>query len=158
MEFKFDSIHDVVVKPIRKHPDKRGWLAETFRWDELSEEFYPRMGYISQSLPGITRGPHEHIDQADYFVFLGPGSFKIWLWDNRPASPTYRNKMVFFGGEEKPTSVLIPAGVVHAYRNMSDGISVVQNFPNRLFMGEGKKHPIDELRHEDDPKSPFKAD
>ena len=32
------------------------------------------------------------------------------------------------------------------------------NCPDRLFMGAGKKDPIDEIRHEDDPGNPFVMD
>jgi len=158
MEFKLAPIHDVLVRPVKKFHDERGWLAETFRIDDLDRPFHPEMSYISISLPGVQRGPHEHVDQADYFVFLGPGMFRVFLWDNRKGSPTYWNKMVFEGGEENPISVLIPAGVVHAYKNISPGNSNVLNFPNRLFMGVGKKSPIDEIRHEDDPNTVFKTE
>jgi dTDP-4-dehydrorhamnose 3,5-epimerase len=48
---------------------------------------------------------------------------------------------------------------VHAYKNVSTiEKGVVINCPNQLFMGEGKKFPIDEIRHEDDPHTPFKMD
>ncbi len=156
MEFKSAAIHDVVITPLKKYHDKRGWLVETFRCDEVPKEYHPQMSYTSVSHPNITRGPHEHVDQSDLFVFLGPGTFRIWVWDNRADSPTYLHKMVFEGGEETPLSVLIPPGVVHAYRNISQTMATVQNYPNRMFMGAGKKDPIDELRHEDDPNSPFK--
>lgn len=158
LDFKMATIHDVVVKPLKKFHDKRGWLTETFRWDEVPTEYHPQMSYTSVSHPNITRGPHEHVDQSDLFVFLGPGVFRVWVWDNRKDSPTYLHKMVFEGGEENPLSVLIPPGVVHAYRNISQSMATVQNYPNRMFMGHGKKDPIDEVRHEDDPHSPFKCD
>jgi len=158
MAFQDGPIQGVVITPIRKFRDDRGWLAEVFRSDEIAPEYQPAMGYLSTSLPGVVRGPHEHEEQADLFVFLGPGEFKITLWDNRKALPSYGSRMVVFGGEGNPIQVLIPPGVVHAYRNLSLKASVVLNFPNQLFQGEGKKQPIDEIRHEDDPETPFKPD
>src|SRR5918911_999486 len=116
--FKRGKIAGVVVRDLKKHLDERGWLAELFRHDELTEEFYPQMGYISQSEPHVQRGPHEHVDQADFFCFIGPSNFKMRLWDNRPDSETYRNVMTLFVGADNPKSVLIPKGVVHAYRNL----------------------------------------
>lgn len=157
-QFKKGPIEGVTLIPVRKYVDERGWLAEVFRHDEMKQPYYPVMGYTSVSNPGVTRGPHEHVDQSDLFVFLGPGNFKICLWDNRRNSPTFNNRVVAFGGQDYPLQVLIPPGVVHAYRNVSDTMSVVLNFPNQLFMGEGKKHPIDEIRHEDDPNTPFRLD
>ncbi|MDQ2747368.1 MAG: dTDP-4-dehydrorhamnose 3,5-epimerase, partial [Acidobacteriota bacterium] len=56
-------------------------------------------------------------------------------------------------------AVIIPKGVVHAYKNVSSTEKgMVINCPNRLFMGEGKKEEIDEIRHEDDPDTIFRID
>lgn len=155
--FTNGKIEGVVVYPIKKFVDERGWLAEIFRNDELAEEFHPQMAYISFSEPNILRGPHEHIDQADLFCFLGPGNFKLRLWDNRKDSPTYKYVMTMFVGADNPQSVIIPKGIVHAYKNISTTEKgMVINCPNRLFMGEGKREEIDEIRHEDDPDTIFK--
>ncbi len=158
MEFRKGKIEGVVVTSCKKYIDDRGWLAETYRNDDISSPYRPVMSYTSLTLPGVTRGPHEHVDQSDYFVFLGPGNFKIWVWDNRKESSTYLSKMTFYGGVDNPMQILIPPGVVHAYRNVSSEVAMVQNFPNQLFMGEGKRHAIDEIRHEDDPRTPFQCD
>lgn len=155
MDFKKGPIEGVVIRPAKKYIDERGWLVETFRHDELEEKYHPVMSYTSLTLPGVPRGPHEHVDQSDLFLFIGPGNFKIWLWDNRKDSSTYWNRQMVFGGQDGPLSVLVPPGVVHAYKNVSDHASVVQNYPNQLFMGKGKKYPIDEIRHEDDPDTVF---
>jgi dTDP-4-dehydrorhamnose 3,5-epimerase len=156
--FRAGDIEGVVIKDLRKFVDSRGWLAELFRQDELDPEFYPVMAYTSATSPGVTRGPHEHVDQADFFCFLGPSNFKLRLWDNRPDAATYHNMITLVVGEENPKSVLIPAGVVHAYQNVGSTLGVVFNCPNRLFMGEGKLEKIDELRHEDDPNTIYRMD
>ena len=156
--FRRGEIRDVVVRELRKYLDERGWLAELFRRDELGEEFYPQMSYISVTLPGVVRGPHEHREQADLFSFIGPSNFKVRLWDNRPESATYGHVMTLYAGEDNPRSVLVPKGVVHVYRNVGLGPGVVINHPNRLFMGEGRRREIDEIRHEDDPDTIFRID
>jgi dTDP-4-dehydrorhamnose 3,5-epimerase len=156
--FKPGKISGAVVRDLRKYVDERGWLAELFRHDELPEEFYPQMGYISQSEPNVQRGPHEHVEQADFFCFIGPSNFKMRLWDNRPDSETFRNVMTLFVGADSPKSVLVPKGVVHAYRNIGHGVGIVINFPNRLFMGTNRTQEIDEIRHEDDPNTIFRLD
>ncbi|MBK8147816.1 MAG: dTDP-4-dehydrorhamnose 3,5-epimerase family protein [Acidobacteria bacterium] len=155
-DFIKGKINDVVVYPLRKFVDDRGWLAELFRHDELAEEFYPTMAYISVTEPGIQRGPHEHVDQADLFCFIGSGNFMLRMWDNREESSTFRFVMTLFVGADNPTAVIVPKGVVHAYKNISrTEKGVVINCPNQLYMGEGKKEPIDEIRHEDDPDTIF---
>jgi dTDP-4-dehydrorhamnose 3,5-epimerase len=156
--FKAGDIEGVVVKDLRKFVDSRGWLAELFRNDELDQQFYPVMAYTSATTPGVTRGPHEHVDQADFFCFIGPSNFMLRLWDNRPGSDTYNNVSTLIVGEDNPKSVLIPAGVVHAYRNVGSVPGVVFNCPNRLYMGEGKRHLVDEIRHEDDPETIYRMD
>lgn len=156
--FRKGPIEGVEIRQLKKYVDERGWLSELFRHDELAAEFHPVMSYISVTEPGITRGPHEHVDQADLFCFIGPSNFKIRLWDNREASPTYRNVVTQFVGADNPASVLVPRGIVHAYRNVGSTGGVVINCPNRLFMGEGKREPIDEIRHEDDPHTIYRIE
>lgn len=156
--FKTGDIKGVVVKHLSKVVDSRGWLAELFRQDELDPQFYPVMAYTSATSPGVTRGPHEHVDQADFFCFIGPSNFKLRVWDNRPQSKTFNYVTTLVVGEDNPTSVLIPAGVVHAYLNIGSIPGIVLNCPNRLYMGEGKKEKIDEIRHEDDPQTIYRME
>lgn len=156
--FKRGAIRDVVVRDLRKFVDERGWLAELFRHDELEEEFYPAMAYISSTAPGVVRGPHEHVDQADLFCFIGPANFKLRLWDNRADSETFNHVMTLYVGADNPKSVLVPKGVVHAYRNIGNTTGIVINCPNRLYMGQNKKEEIDEIRHEDDPDTIFRIE
>jgi dTDP-4-dehydrorhamnose 3,5-epimerase len=143
---------------LQKYHDARGWLCELFRHDDLPPEFHPVMSYLSVTLPGIARGPHEHVDQADLFCFLGPGNFKVYLWDSRPSSPTYLARQTDVVGIDKPMALIVPPGVVHAYKNVSNEPGLVVNCPNRLFKGAGRKEPVDEIRHEDDPQKRYALD
>ncbi|MDR0335648.1 MAG: dTDP-4-dehydrorhamnose 3,5-epimerase family protein [Planctomycetaceae bacterium] len=151
-------IHDVEIRPLNKRTDSRGWLSELFRSDELTSEQVPVMCYISETLPDVTRGPHEHVDQTDFFAFFGPGNLKLYLWDNRQDSPTYCYKMILPVGVSNPVAVIVPPGVVHAYRCVSEIPALVFNAPNRLYAGKGKQEPIDEIRHENIADSPFVLD
>lgn len=156
--FKNGKIHDVVVKDLVKYLDERGWLAELFRSDEISGEHMPVMGYLSFTIPGIARGPHEHVAQTDYFAFIGPSNFKVYLWDNRKDSPTYMVRHIVYAGVDAPRTVIIPPGVVHAYRNVGEASGMVINLPNALFAGKNKREPVDEVRHENDPQTIFRLD
>ena len=156
--FTEGEIEGVVVRDLRKFKDDRGWLTELFRHDELTEEFYPTMAYISSTGPSVTRGPHEHVDQADLFCFLGPSNFKIRMWDNRNGSKTFNHVLTLVAGEDNPKSLLVPLGVVHAYQNVGSVEGIVINCPNRLYAGKGKSEPVDEIRHEDDPATIFRMD
>jgi dTDP-4-dehydrorhamnose 3,5-epimerase len=153
--FKDGPIDGVILRPLRHFHDGRGWLCELFRHDELDSEFHPVMAYISMTLSGVARGPHEHRDQADYFCFLGPSNFKLTMWDNRPGSPTYRNRQSIVAGADNPQAVIVPIGVVHAYENVGKEPGIVFNAPNRLYKGPGRKEDVDEIRHEQDAKTIF---
>lgn len=156
--FRDGEIKGVLVRKLKRYFDDRGWLTELFRNDELDEEFLPAMAYISSTTPGITRGPHEHRDQADFFCFIGPSNFKLRLWDNRKDSETFGVMMTLVVGQDDPAAVLIPAGVVHGYRNVGDIDGIVINCPNRLYAGAERKEEVDEIRHEDDGESIFRMD
>lgn len=140
------QIEGVVVRSLGRYTDARGWLTELFRQDELPEGYFPAMGYLSMTHPGVARGPHEHREQTDGFGFLS-GTYEVTLWENRPNRE--RMKEVFLLGEENPAFVIVPPGVVHAYRNVGQFDAVVLNFPNQLYAGWGRKEPVDEIRHEE---------
>jgi dTDP-4-dehydrorhamnose 3,5-epimerase len=151
-------IHGVITKSLRKFMDERGWLTEVFREDELGDIPRPGMCYLSETLPGVSRGPHEHVHQTDHFCFLGPSNFKVVLWDHRKSSPTYEEKMVFYLGKDNPGTLVVPPGVVHGYKNIGIESGWVINFPDKLYKGPGHKEEVDEIRHEVDPASAFKLD
>lgn len=154
--FHEGEITGLIVRELKRFHDERGWLSELFRRDQISEEFLPAMAYISATKPGVTRGPHEHVDQADLFCFLGPSNFKVRMWDNRESSDTFRNMMTLMAGADNPKLVLIPRGIVHAYQNVGNTDGIVINCPNRLYMGDGRREEVDEIRHEDDPNTIFR--
>jgi dTDP-4-dehydrorhamnose 3,5-epimerase len=156
--FRDGPIDGVVVRPLARFQDARGWLVELYREDQLEPPRHPVMAYASQTLPGVARGPHEHRDQTDYFAFFGPGDFKVYLWDARPGQPTFGHKLTLIAGQANPQVVIVPPGVVHAYKNISQVPGLVFNCPNQLYAGAGKKGPVDEIRHEDREGSPFVLD
>ena len=152
------DIKGVIIRELKQYNDERGWLTELFRHDDLDAEFHPVMSYVSMTKPGVARGPHEHVHQSDLFCFIGPSTFRLYLWDNRSDSPTHRVKTTLDLGESNPALVVVPPGVVHAYRNIGDGEGIVYNAPNRLYAGEGRQEEVDEIRHEDDPGSLYALD
>jgi dTDP-4-dehydrorhamnose 3,5-epimerase-like enzyme len=151
-------IEGVVFRPLSSHKDQRGWLAELYREDELPVAQHPVMAYVSETLPGVARGPHEHVDQTDYFAFLGPGEFLLYLWDSRPDSPTRGHRLKTAVGESNKQCVIVPPGVVHAYKNVGTTSGLVFNSPNRLYAGSGKRSPVDEIRHENQAESAYRLD
>ncbi|MBN1899486.1 MAG: dTDP-4-dehydrorhamnose 3,5-epimerase family protein [Spirochaetes bacterium] len=155
MQFKKGEIDGVLVKPLKKNVDERGFLIETFRIDEFADNIKPVMSYVSFTRPGIARGPHEHVHQTDIFSFIGPGTFLVKLWDNRKNSKTFGHLMEIKTGHENACTIIIPPGVIHGYKNISKEDGMVLNFPDKLYRGPGKNEEVDEIRHEDKKDSPF---
>lgn len=147
-------IKGVIIKKLNKYKDDRGWLAEIFRKDE--DNYQPVMSYVSVTNPGVIRGPHEHVKQSDCFVFVGPGSFELHLWDRRENSKTNGEQIKITVGENNPTMVIVPPGVVHGYKCVSDKPAYCVNLPDKLYQGKNKQEDIDEIRWESKKDSPYK--
>ena len=156
--FSDGEIEDVVIKPLNRFSDARGWLVEVYRSDELDPEHTPQMAYVTESMPGVVRGPHEHTDQTDCMGFMGPGDVELYLWDTRRDSPTHGTRFKLLVGQSSRRLVIIPPGVVHAFRNVGSQPAWVFNFPNRLYAGSGKRPAVDEIRHEESRDCPYVLD
>ena len=79
----------------------------------------------------------------------------MFLWDDRPGSAREKNGWFILTGEQAPTRIYVPRGVVHAYRNTGSAYGLVVTTTNLLFKGEGRRDPVDEIRHELNPNSPY---
>ena len=149
-------IDGVIIKKLAKFEDERGWLSEVWRADDFV--YRPAMAYVSRTEPGVARGPHEHKEQSDCFIFTGPGDFVMHLWENRQDKANYRKMEKMLVGESNPTLIIVPPGVVHGYKSVSPEGGYYFNLPDKLYRGAGKKEEADEIRWEKDPRSPFKID
>ncbi|MFH0840433.1 MAG: dTDP-4-dehydrorhamnose 3,5-epimerase family protein [bacterium] len=161
------AIPGVVVKERRVICDHRGWSNENYRICEDNHKAV--QGYNSMTYVGKVRGPHEHIKQTDFFVFFGHGTFELSLWENRAGLPMGNHlKLLMPNGSSY--SVLVPPGVVHGYKcvptilcpgplEQKKNISgICWNGPDQYYAGENRNEPVDEIRHENDPNSPFKIE
>lgn len=141
------NIDGVVIRELTMFSDARGTLTELFRSDDCGLK--PEMGYVSMTMPGASRGPHEHRKQTDRFIFLGSAQFLIVLWDARKESSTYKTRMQFRAPLGKTLEVVVPPGVVHGYKCIGIRQGMVINLPDMLYCGPGKSQIPDEIRHEE---------
>ncbi len=151
LKFMPTLIPGAMVADLKIFRDSRGHNAELFRVDWLNLPT-PRMAYMSFTLPGATRGPHEHEHQTDYFVFFGPGDFKVFLW-KKDGDHILTDELIL--GSSRPAVLMIPPGVVHGYKNISPHLSLAINLPDQLYKGENQSQEVDEIRWENNPNSPF---
>lgn len=154
--FEVPGLPSVRVEALPLFKDDRGSLHELFRTDEIPAGFKPLMACSSWSHPGVTRGPHQHVGQDDYFTFAGPSNFTVYLWDDRPGAAGAAKGWFIHTGEQAPSRIHVPRGVVHAYRNTGNACGLVVTVTSLLFKGEGRSDPVDEIRHELNPNSPYK--
>jgi len=124
-------IDGVIVRPLRKNADERGFLMEVLRSDwEGFEKF--GQSYVSLNYPGVIRAWHYHKKQTDYFVCVS-GMIKVPLYDAREGSKTSRQINEFLMGDDNPIMVKIPPGVYHGYKTVGVKPSLLVNFPTELY-------------------------
>jgi dTDP-4-dehydrorhamnose 3,5-epimerase len=132
-------IDGVLIKPLKRHADERGFLMEMLRADD--EEFFERyqQSYISLNYPGVIRAWHYHLKQKDIWVCV-KGMIKAVMYDVREGSPTRGEVQEVFMGDHNMVMLKIPIGVYHGYKTVGVEPSLLINFPDQLY------DPSDEYR------------
>ena len=138
-------IQGVETKKLVTHSDERGFFREIIR---VTDDFFDGFAQWSHSLMhyGVIKAWHIHQKQIDWWYVAG-GVLKVALHDTRPDSPTFRETMELFMGDNHPPRVLrIPPGVAHGCKCISG--------PASLFYVTSKVYdPADEGRiPHDDPE------
>jgi len=135
-------IHGVKVKQLKVIPDERGRLMEILRRDD---EIFKRFGqvYMTTAKPGIAKAWHYHKKQDDYFTCIR-GKMRLGLYDARRSSPTYKEVNEFIVSLEDPMLVVIPKGVYHGFKCISEDEAVVINTPTLPYNRENPdEHRVD---------------
>ena len=132
-------IDGVVLKELVTNTDERGFFREIIR---VSDDFFAEgFGQWSHSLmyAGVAKAWHLHKVQVDWW-YVPIGVLKVALHDTRVNSPTYRETMEIFMGDNQPSQVLrVPPGVAHGCKCISG--------PAHLFYVTSKIYdPSDEGR------------
>jgi len=124
-------IDGVKTRKLRLIPDERGYLMEMFRSDWEEFEKFGQV-YVTAVYPGVVKGWHYHKLQIDHFICL-KGMAKVVLYDRRDDSPTKGEVNEFFIGEQNPTMLTIPAGVLHGFKGISAEMTLIVNVPDQLY-------------------------
>jgi dTDP-4-dehydrorhamnose 3,5-epimerase len=143
-------IEGVVLKPLVRHVDERGYLMEILRGDE---ELFEQFGqvYVSACFGGVVKAWHCHRLQADNFCCLS-GNLKVGLYDDREGSGTAGETQTVVIGELNPMLVRIPPLVWHGFMAIAGQTAVVLNVPTEVY----RYDQPDELRRDAfDPAIPF---
>ena len=124
-------IEGVKVKKLKVIPDERGRLMEILRADD---EVFTKFGqvYMTTAKPGIVKAWHFHKKQDDYFTCIR-GIMRLALYDAREGSSTKGEVNEFTVSLDDPQLVVIPKGVYHGFKGVSDDEAVVINTPTEAY-------------------------
>ena len=117
---RLGSIEGVVVQPLTRHADDRGYFEELIR---VTDSFFAEgFGQLSHSkmFPGVVKAWHIHKTQIDWW-YVAFGRLRVALHDLREGSPTFHTTQELQLGDDLPPAVLkIPAGVAHGCRAIGE--------------------------------------
>ena len=128
-------IQGVLIQPFDLWPDDRGYFLEVARLGQgLSAGFPVETTQMSAALsyPDIIKAFHYHRYQTDLWV-PASGMLQVALVDLRPDSSTFGRKNTLYIGALKPWQVLIPPGVGHGYKVVSERPAILTYVTNRHY-------------------------
>lgn len=103
-------IEGVVVTPVERHEDGRGFFSEIARFGEY------RQANHSHSRRGVLRGLHYHVEQADLW-YVVRGTAQVALADLRGDEPVVET---LTAGESSPCTIYVPPRVAHGFLALTD--------------------------------------
>lgn len=119
-------------------PDDRGYFMEVLRVGKgLAGYFDPATTQVSTALsyPGTIKAFHFHLHQTDCWQPVA-GMFQVVLVDLREESPTFGKRNTFYLGQLRPWQLIIPPGVGHGYKIISQDPAVLVYVTNQFYNPE----------------------
>ena len=118
-------IDGVLIKPLRRIPDERGFIMHMLRSD--SPEF-DRFGeiYFSTIFPDVIKAWHLHKEMVLNYAVVA-GMIKLVLYDDRALSPTKGEVQEIFIGRENYQLVTIPPLVWNGFKGIGTEMAIVAN-------------------------------
>ena len=98
------------IKKLEVHSDKRGWLVELLKANELEKPV--KQIHIASIKPGCVRGNHYHSKRIEWF-FIVAGIAKLSLQDIKS-----NEKICFKLSSKKPKVITIFPNISHAVKNV----------------------------------------
>lgn len=118
-------IDGVIVKPLRRIPDERGFIMHMLRCDDPDFERFGEI-YFTTAYPGVIKAWHLHKEMTlNYAVVVG--MIKLVLHDDREDSPTKGEIQELFIGQENYQLVKIPPRVWNGFKVVGTGMVILAN-------------------------------
>jgi dTDP-4-dehydrorhamnose 3,5-epimerase len=138
-------IDGVIVRPLERLPDERGYVSHMLRNDEPWFNGFGEI-YFSAIYPGAIKAWHLHrVMELNYACIHG--MIRLVLYDGREESPTHKEQMELFIGDLNYCLVKIPPMVWNGFKGVSQFTSIVANCATH-------PHSMEELVRSD-PRSGF---
>jgi dTDP-4-dehydrorhamnose 3,5-epimerase len=135
------TIHGVKYKPLKTIVDGRGDVIELWSlpWVEQEGVIVPQHVYQSATDYGVIKAWHLHAVHTDQFT-VTRGKMQVVCVDIRTESPTFGQVNSFIIGIQNPALILIPPGVMHGWKALSQPETIVVNLQSHPY------DPADELK------------
>jgi dTDP-4-dehydrorhamnose 3,5-epimerase len=133
-----DLIDGIRIQPLALFPDDRGYFLELARFGQaLTTAFPPASTQVSAALtvPGAIKAFHFHRYQTDLWA-VPTGMLQVALVDLRPESPTFGHRNTIYTGHLRPWQILIPPGVGHGYKVISQAPALLVYLTDRFYNPE----------------------
>ena len=125
---RIEGCYTVDLEP---RADERGYLMELLTTREgLMEPMVH--AYQVFAAAGSMRAWTYHAKQTDRLCFAD-GRFRVFLFDLREESSTYRNRVEIVVGEELPVRLVIPPFVAHGAENVCGRRASFVNLPTAIY-------------------------
>jgi len=118
-------IDGVVVKPLRRIPDERGYIMHMLRSDDPEFEQFGEI-YFSTAYPGAIKAWHLHQNMILNYAVL-EGMIKLVMYDERENSPTQGEVQELFIGRENYQLVKIPPLVWNGFTAVGGQMALLAN-------------------------------
>ncbi len=127
--FTGPTISGVRFKPLKTIVDGRGDVIELWSlpWVESEGLAVPQHAYQSATDYGVVKCWHLHELHTDQFT-VTRGKMQVVCADVRQDSPTFGEVNSFIIGIQRPALILIPPGVLHGWKALSQPETIVVNF------------------------------
>ncbi len=135
------TIEGVTVKDLTVNLDGRGEVTEMWSSSWVGQNGIQMAKHVYQSATdfGVVKCWHAHEIHTDQFV-VTRGKIQVAMVDLREDSPTFLHVNTVFMGELRARLVVIPAGIMHGWKSLSQPEVRVMNFQTEVF------DPSDEIR------------
>ena len=118
MKIEIYDLEKIETKDVRKGHQNGNFIPVWRDWDEKYEKV-PEMVYVTTCFPQQLKGPHLHRKRWSYLTVL-EGTVVFILKINND----YQEHILT---EDKPQTIVIPAGIPQAHVNISDRTAIVIN-------------------------------